>query len=967
MSARDLPVPPGYRPPPTLARPGAAPPPAATLPWPPARRPRPRPLAQLAALMAEPAARAVWIAAPPGSGKSSLGAEWAAAGAAPPCRVALDAAAIDPGDVWQRLFAAAGVAPPARLAAVEAWVQPERAGTLAARAFWQGLPAEARLVLDDCDPAGEGTGPVLAATVIAPLLAQAGPSQRVLLLARQPPPVQLLAERAAGRLHELPGEALRLDADERTAWQAAPGADGWPLAAAWLARAGDPAAREAELVGWIAGVLLPALPAPQQRLLERAAWWPEIEPAHLAAAEQDAFLALRAGGVLVQCQGERLRVHALLQRALQDRARARQPAEALVHALCDAAEAAAPQRPPVPAPTPPASEAPRADDLALALWRHALGEATGASPAAARAARARCASWLLARAPQFLAAGRHRAWMAALAGIPPEERSAALWLALAQAHAPFDPLQAREAADRATVLATARTQGPGGDDARVALSAQVLAIATQFQAFDDTRPLAARLAQLQAHEPALAVPDAGAPESDLPVHLAGAAVAVYSALFLRCPADPRLPRWRGRVRRLLDERGVDANLRVRAAMLLAKDHWYRGQHGTLAVLPLLAGTCNPTGLAALAPYSRLLGGLQAQYGAWARADWADGLAHTHAALAEAEASGIPLLDRHLRLHGACFAHLAGEGELATRWMTEVAATADTTRRMEAWHHLCVRAWLALAAGEAASAAETAQAAGEAASAMGPAPLAMALAVQAHALLDLGHTGPRLDAVHAALARAGTPDNALAGFHGHVLGARQAEAQGEPELALQAWTAALEVARAHDLWAPFGASPAALAAGLARVITDGAMVEPARRMARALRLPAPAGADARWPWPLVVELAEEPGNLRLLKNGEPMVLAGKPPRRLLALLQNLAEAPRPLPVPTLIDRLWPELEGDRAAAAFETALLRLRVLLGLPRALVRSQGTLGLDRRQVWVEPATRRRADAQAPAARPLS
>jgi hypothetical protein len=902
-------------------------------------------------MLATPSARAAWLAAPAGSGKTSLAAEWAAAGEGTPLWLRLDAACADPGWLWRRLLDAAGVTgtdTSTALGRVEAWVQPARASVLAARAFWTGLPAQVRVVLDDCDaaafdpadagvatPASPGPFDAFAAGVIAPLLAQAGPGQRLLLLARRAAPAWLLPQRAAGLLREMPGDALRLDDDERRAWQAPPRAEGWALAAAWLAREGAPQANESELIDWIVAVLLPALPASQRALLASAAWWPEIVATSLDAAGQASFQALASGGVLLERSApDRLRLHPLLQQALQEQARRSQPATQRLAELGEAARARA---------------AAGRDDAALALWQAALVEARRADPAGAEATRAAYAAWIVDRAGAWLAAGRHRQLAAAADAVPAAERGAALWLALAQALAPFDPMQARDAADHAAARAARHLP----EQQPIQVAAQVLAIATQFQAFDDPRPLAERLAQLHAAEPRLAV-DRHAPatadaavERSLPLPLAGAAVAVFSALFLRTPAHPELPRWRQQVRRLLDEPTVDANLRVRAGMLLAKDHWYRGRYDTLALLPLLA----PTPASTLAPYGRLLGGLQAQYAAWAAADWPGGIATTQAALAEAESSGIALLDRHLRLHGACFAQLAGEAELAARWMAEVAATADASRRMEAWHHRCVHAWLALIAGHAAAAAQAAEAAADAASAMGPAPRAIALAVQAHALLDLGETGPRWAAVRTALGEAATPDNTLAQFHQAVLDARWAQARGDADRALPLWHQALLTAKAHALWAPLGASPAALADGLAVAMTANLERQSAQHIALALKLPAPRHADGHWPWALRLQLADGSGLVQVLRHGEPLAFEGKPPRRLLELLRALAESQRPVAVADLLDRLWPDLDGDRAAAAFEVALRRLRSLLGVPQALRLSQGQLTLDRGRVWVEPA----------------
>src|SRR5258706_15057500 len=50
---------------------------------------------------------------------------------------------------------------------------------------------------------------------------------------------------------------------------------------------------------------------------------------------------------------------------------------------------------------------------------------------------------------------------------------------------------------------------------------------------------------------------------------------------------------------------------------------------------------------------------------------------------------------------------------------------------------------------------------------------------------------------------------------------------------------------------------------------------------------------------------------------------------------------------LTDALWPDSEGDAGYHALESALYRLRQLLGAPSAVAMAGGKLTLDRRQGW--------------------
>jgi predicted secreted protein len=422
-------------------------------------------------------------------------------------------------------------------------------------------------------------------------------------------------------------------------------------------------------------------------------------------------------------------------------------------------------------------------------------------------------------------------------------------------------------------------------------------------------------------------------------------VAVWSALFLREPAHPQIDAWRERVWALLHQTGADPNLRLRAAMLMAKEGWYNGHHAELTQLPALVHEA--LGQPAVTPYGRLLWGLMRQYAAWAAADWAGGLQATEDALADGQSSGIALLDQHLRLHGACFASLTGDDAQADRWLAAVADRADPARRMEAWHHFSVRGWLALRRGQWAQADAAARIAVEAAQAMGPAPLAMALAVSAHAraaLADGASLQPTRDALAAVVAV--SPRNALARLHLGLLDARMAQTLGDVDAALRALRQTLPLVRAHGLEAPFGIDPEALSSLLLLALNHGVEPSAATALASAMRLRAPAGAGAVWPYPVRVRTNN---HVEIELQGRPLRPVGKAQRRPIELLQALIEQGGQATATTLADRLWPDADGDQAMASFEVALRRLRQLVSCPAALVLSGGVLALDRRLVWVD------------------
>ncbi len=901
-------------------------PPAAHLlpPLPAQLLPRPRLLQWLDAQAAAPACRALWLGAPAGSGKSTLAAAWCQRRASAHW-LRIDAGDADIASLAEHLRELLQHAGGAR--ALRHWPALTRehlALPLAGlrrclRALFARLPDEAVLVLDDVQHLGPAEA---AAPTLRLLLDEARAGQRILLLSRCPCPPALEALQAAGRLAVLPAAELAFDADEAAAFAARhpctgdgdgdgeawrQRSAGWPLGMAWLA--GGHGAQA--LPRLAAGAWLEALERPEREALEQAAWCAVVDETLLGRAAMAKLRSLASRGLPIEPQGgpphaASLRLHELLREALQQAQQQTLDEAALAARLAGLADAL---------------QAARRDDEALPLRLRAAGLRPEHAPAANAA--------LLALAPAWLSAARHGALRSAIETLPAALRGAPVWLLLAQAELPRSPAAARAAADQALALAP--------DDTALAAQCHALAIATHFQSFDDTRPLAARVAALRA----LGVTPAHCDVSRGPQ--AALAVGVWSALFLRQPTHPDAPAWQQRVTALLHE-PLDPTLKLRAAMLLAKHGWYHGEHGELAALPALVQP--ELRRPGLQPYGRLLWGLMSQYAAWAQADWARGLQATHEALAFAQEAGIPLLDVHLRLHGACFAALAGDEAASAGWMAEVAAVADASRHMQAWHHFSVRAWLALRQGQPAQAEAAGRVALQAASAMGPAPQAMALALRCHALQGLGDEAGLAPARRELGALAEATGNRLAMLHARLIDARAAAARGERERCLQALQQALRSAQGGGLWAPFGIDPAATASLLAEALAAGVERPAAQRLARAMALVPPPQAGPHWPWKVRVRTF---GGLTLEVDGQAVPANGKPQKRPLELLQALIALGGAAGRERLADLLWPEAEGDRALDALEVALRRLRQLLGHADALRLRGGRLEIDPACVWVD------------------
>jgi ATP/maltotriose-dependent transcriptional regulator MalT/DNA-binding SARP family transcriptional activator len=121
----------------------------------------------------------------------------------------------------------------------------------------------------------------------------------------------------------------------------------------------------------------------------------------------------------------------------------------------------------------------------------------------------------------------------------------------------------------------------------------------------------------------------------------------------------------------------------------------------------------------------------------------------------------------------------------------------------------------------------------------------------------------------------------------------------------------------------------------------------RQVIRDRKLPAPARDIATWPWPLALRTL---GPFVMLRDGEPVVSKGKAQKKPLELLKALiAHGGRNVDAAMLTGLVWPEAEGDDAKASFDSNVYRLRKLLAVDGALVLADGKLSLNPSVLWLD------------------
>ncbi|SHH08716.1 BTAD domain-containing putative transcriptional regulator [Massilia sp. CF038] len=863
----------------------------------------------------------IWLAAPPGSGKTALAGTWLHHAAAPALWCQLDQADADPATLFFYLAEAVRTMPGAM-----PWEAPGGAdqSRLFFRTFYSRLPAGSIVVFDNVqDVDWQHTGKLLEHA-----FSEVPQGVTVLAVSRDAPPATLARMELNNRLAVVgwddlrfnPVEArvlARLDSEAVPAWL--DHADGWAAGIVMLrtlARDEGPGPSDAGIGNdavfrYFAGEILQRLPAARQQLLLQLACLPQVsaaeavaltgerEAAHLLESlyTQRLFIARSGGGEQARFQFQPL-FGAFLRREASARLDPAQRQHLMVRAAAildsqgDVGQAAA------------------------LLQQAGAGEAL--------------AALLLRHAPTMIAAGRGEAWRQAMSWLDADVVEARPWLwywhALSLQAA--RPLHARK-----LLMRTEREFARTG-----AAVARLLALAAIIDTHDGewsdpaslpywAGQLSAGLADIDLH---LLEPD-----QDLRLHarLAGALLACAPESPLLAPAAERALQ----AMALVDNA---AALLAAAQLLLPFCDWLDSPARANALIAQIARIDDDP---ALDPAQLVR--WHTQVARWYSKEGDDGQAQrsTTSARRIVSQSALPLLlCQTLEIE-----HLLRTGELAqARALLDqlLAAMATASKREQAEGSALEGHWRALS-GDLDGATRCAHDALRLTQEAGMAPYERA----------------RFEAfLGACLAWSGELASALRYYQGAAAAAygvqgrqlreecRFIEAyacwQGaHPEAGMALLRDALEAHRARECASLFSMVPQLAARIAALALQHQIEVRHVRALILRQNLPAPRRCVPGWPWPVAVRTL---GSFEMAIFGEPVVWSGKSQQRPLALLKSLVAAGEGgRTQQTLLAQLWGD--ADVAKSALSVTVHRLRKLLQFDDVIFVSGGRIRLCGVKVW--------------------
>lgn len=174
-------------------------------------------------------------------------------------------------------------------------------------------------------------------------------------------------------------------------------------------------------------------------------------------------------------------------------------------------------------------------------------------------------------------------------------------------------------------------------------------------------------------------------------------------------------------------------------------------------------------------------------------------------------------------------------------------------------------------------------------------------------------------------------------------------RGEEKQCVESLARAVETGRRYGIRVPLFIRPSSFARLCAKALEAGIEVEYFQEQIRLNGLAPVQSMEAaeQWPWDIRIYAL---GRFQIIARGHKAGQPGKAHQRTISLLKALiAFGSVEVSRSRLIDKLWPDSDGDMGLQAFKTTLHRLRKLLNSERALVISEGTLSLDPRYCWVD------------------
>lgn len=545
---------------------------------------------------------------------------------------------------------------------------------------------------------------------------------------------------------------------------------------------------------------------------------------------------------------------------------------------------------------------------------------------------------IIQSAQGLLDQGRHNTLATWLHALPAERRDADPWLLLYRgaARLPFDLGESRLLFEQATEIFSDTDNDIAGFV--LAWSGIIQAIAMDWS--DSSLLGRWILLAEQKLVPRL---------EELPPELQGRVVlGMFLSYQFHQPEHPDMRLWADRLEAMIGHCAEpNARLEMGSFLLLFYLLWL----GDLHLAERLILTLKPDRQSSsLSPSAQIQWDFTHAIWLWQRNENDAARASIEGANAWGQQSGVHVWDFIMHTGGFYIAMNVQDTTAAAYYLTQTAQLTTTHRALEVAHHELLSAWMDRVRGQADAARRRNE---------------WTIAIvkpkggafeQSTAHIELAHSLRQCGEYTEALAHGEQALSLTRAFHSHWMEylaqaclAETAFASGDAERGRDALREAFRIAREQGYRSLMWQDPKSMALLCGYALEANIEPDHCRALIAAHHLAPPDSSrfNDYWPFPIKIHTL---GCFQLLKDGQPLRFAGKPPRKPLELLKVLiAFGGRDLRDDRLCAILWPDAAGDAAQSAFTTTLARLRRLLGGDDTVVVQDGHVGLNPLYCWLD------------------
>ncbi len=422
---------------------------------------------------------------------------------------------------------------------------------------------------------------------------------------------------------------------------------------------------------------------------------------------------------------------------------------------------------------------------------------------------------------------------------------------------------------------------------------------------------------------------------------------MYLSLAFRQPQHPDIDEWAERTA-VVFQACTDPQLKMSAGLALATGFIWAGHfqvaEQTIEAMRRVADTpdVSPMSLCTLrnieAMYYMVAGRFE------------DCMESVEAGLKVVEASGVTLWKNSILLSGIGGALSAGDLEAAERLIAQLDTAELASRRYDQCFYYASLAWVALLKHDVLAAYQHQKDTHRIANEMGmPFFEVLSGLTLAQILFACGDDRKGAAQMRRVRSIAKKIKNRLLEFISLTVYAQLALEHGRRHSGLNALQYAFGLGREKGFTNMLWWKPEVMAKLCAEALEEGIEVDYVKSLIRKRRLiPDEPPLNIRnWPWPYRLSTL---GNFDVIRDGKTSLLEGKGHGRPIELLKvAVAYGGKDVNIDRIADALWPNIDSDYAHRSFNTTLHRLRKLLGDDHAVLLQGGQLSLNERYFWVD------------------